>query len=68
MWRVLKEKLTVNFLVAFLVAQGNFTAFSQKRLSTHDVDACDLLVVSKEVQNVAFIICELIFACCHFDY
>jgi len=26
--------MTLNFLVAFLVAQGNFTAFSQKRLST----------------------------------
>jgi len=34
----LKEKLTLNFLMAFLVAQGYFTAFSQKRLSTHGLD------------------------------
>jgi len=31
----LKVELKLNFLVAFLVAQIFFTAFSQKRLGTH---------------------------------
>jgi len=33
-----EREIDTDFLVAFLVAQGYFTAFSQKRLSTHAVE------------------------------